>query len=75
VVASFVFAATAPEADWARALLIVLECSTLIVALWTSGLGEDYRPGLVLVAVAVIAAVGLLVNQGNLVEGLVWLSW
>jgi hypothetical protein len=73
VLASFVFAATAPEADWSRSLLFLLECATLVSALWTSGLGLDYRPGLVLVAIAAAGAVLLLVSASSSVAGVAWL--
>jgi len=36
VVVGFVFAAAAPEARWARAVLVLIESATLLVALWTS---------------------------------------
>jgi ion channel len=38
--ATFVFAATAPDASWATSVLVLLECGTMIVALWTSGLAH-----------------------------------
>jgi hypothetical protein len=40
IAVTFVFAATAPDASWATSVLVLLECGTMIVALWTSGLAR-----------------------------------
>ena len=56
---SFVFAATAPDADWATSTLVLLQSVTIVVALWTSGLARADSPvnaGFLLVAVALAAA-------------------
>jgi len=37
---TFVFAATAPDANWSTSTLVLLESGTMIVALWTSGLAK-----------------------------------
>jgi len=37
IVAGFVFAATAPDADWASSVLVLLQTGTLVLALWTAG--------------------------------------
>jgi hypothetical protein len=40
IVASFLFIASAPDADWARSVLVLMQSGTLVAALWTSGLGR-----------------------------------
>jgi Ion channel len=40
IAVTFVFAATAPDASWATSVLVLLECVTVMVALWTSGLAR-----------------------------------
>ena len=40
VLAAFLWAAFAPEADWARSVLLVMLAGTLAVAAWTAGLGR-----------------------------------
>jgi hypothetical protein len=52
IVVSFVFTTAAPDAAWARAVLLLIEGVTLIVALWTSRVG----PLRVRVALAVLAS-------------------
>ena len=39
---SFVFAATASDADWTASVLVLLQSATLVVALWTSGLSSAW---------------------------------
>jgi hypothetical protein len=73
VFATFVFITAAPEARWAQSVIVLLECGTLILALWTSGLGEDFRPGLVIVSIATAAAVLLPLTSGDTIEGIVWI--
>ena len=38
IVASFVFAAVAPDDSWAASVLLLGQAATLAIALWTSGL-------------------------------------
>ena len=54
VMVTFVFAASAPDRDWSRGLFVLIECATLALALWTSGLSRDLR----VVAVLGIVAIG-----------------
>jgi hypothetical protein len=59
---SFLFAATAPDADWATGVLVLLQSGTIVAALWTSGLARAGSPlsiGLLSTAVA-LAAVDLI---------------
>jgi Ion channel len=67
ILASFIFIALAPEADWTRSIVVFLQSATLVVALWTSGMRRYVRGSLILVVLAVIAAVGLLFNPGDAV--------
>jgi Ion channel len=71
IAASFAFAAAAPDTAWARSVLVLIQAATLLVALWTSGLTRYVRASLVLVAVAVLSAVGLILNPGSTIAGLV----
>jgi hypothetical protein len=73
IMASFVFMVAAPDASWSQSTLVVMECATLVLALWTSGLGRDFRPGLVLVAISLTAVAVRLVVGGNTLTGLVGL--
>jgi hypothetical protein len=62
----FVFTAVAPNSPWADSTLVLLECATLVTALWTSGVARaDSRISLGLVAVATASAVALLIFGGN----------
>jgi Ion channel len=71
IVLSFVFAAAAPDKAWGRSVLVLIQAATLVVALWTSGLKRYARASLVLVALAVLSAVGLVVSPGATIAGLV----
>jgi hypothetical protein len=64
VVAGFVFAASAPDKDWAKGMLVLIESATLIVALWTSGIGHQ-----ALVPSIFVAAVGVGVLVAAIVVG------
>ena len=39
ILVTFAFAATAPDAPWSRGALLLIECATLLTALWTSRSG------------------------------------
>ncbi len=68
VVVTFVFTAAAPNESWAKSVLVLLQCATLIAALWTSGLGRDRLAILALVVIGpVIAIVQLLVGGTTLI--------
>jgi hypothetical protein len=59
IVAAFVFAMTAPDADWAASMLLLLYCAILVTALWTSGrtrLNSRTTVGLLWLAAGVAAA-------------------
>lgn len=66
VVASFVFAATAPDADWSASTLLLLEAAALVVALWTAGVARvDSKLSLQLALLAVALAAANLIWTGN----------
>jgi Ion channel len=73
IIAAFVFAAAAPDERWAQSALILLECAVLSAALWTSGLGEDFRPGLVLTALSTAVAIGLVLTGGKTLVATGWI--
>jgi hypothetical protein len=69
VVASFAFAAAAPDSAWSTSVLILLEAVTLVAALWTSGVARTdswMSRGLVLIGAGV--GVANLVWGGTAVE-------
>jgi Ion channel len=58
VVASFVFAAAAPDESWTQSVVVLAQSATLAVALWTSGLGRNaVVPSVALAVIGVVAAV------------------
>jgi hypothetical protein len=69
---SFVFAATAPDADWATSVLVLLQSATLVAALWTSGLARAgaWHNILLLALAVVIAIVGLVWTGPNVAAAL-----
>ena len=74
IVVSFVFAAAAPDADWSSSTLLLLECATLVVALWTSGVaGTSSKLSLALIALSLATAVALVVWGGKPLAGAVGL--
>ena len=63
---AFVFMSVAPNSTWADSVLLLLQSMTLVTALWTSGVARtDSTLSLSLVALASLAALGLLVFGGN----------
>jgi voltage-gated potassium channel len=62
IIAVFVFTSVAPSSAWADSTLVLLQCLTLVTALWTSGLARaDSRISIGLAVLATAAAVALLV--------------
>lgn len=60
IVASFAFAATAPDEAWTTGVLVLLQGLTLIAAIWTSGLARTRSWllfGLAMLAIAIALAV------------------
>ena len=74
IVASFFFAAVAPDANWSASTLLLIECATLIIALWSAGLTTtDSKFSLALIALSAASAVALVVWGGSTSTGLVGL--
>ena len=73
IIATFAYTAAAPDTRWAQAVLILLLCVVVIAALWTSGLGENFRPGLLLVALSAGLAVSLFFAGGDVLLGTGWI--
>ena len=73
VFATFFYAAAAPDEQWSRGLLVLLESATLTLAIWTSGVSRDVRLG-GLIAVIGIAGLALsLLGSKNDYIGAVWI--
>jgi hypothetical protein len=74
IVASFVFAAVAPDANWSGSVLLLLETTTLVIALWTAGLAAtDSKISLALIALSALTALALIVWGGSTLTGIVGL--
>ena len=71
IVVTFVFTAAAPDASWAKSVLVLLQCATLIAALWTSGLGRDRLAILILVVTGSVVAIIQLLAGGTTLIGMV----
>ena len=70
VLCTFVFIAAAPDADWTRAVLALLQAVTLAVALWTSGLSGRFDAAAgVLVVVGLAAGAVALANDSQTAVG------
>jgi hypothetical protein len=66
IVVSFVFAAVAPDDSWTASTLVLLQCATLVAALWTSGIARtNSRGSLAIVVLAAIVALVALVPGGR----------
>jgi hypothetical protein len=73
IVCTFLFAAAAPEDQWARSVFALLESATLVLALWTSGVTRDLRVGIALAVVGVAVATITLVDGSQGAQGAVWI--
>lgn len=72
IIASFVFAMTASDDEWAASVLLLLYCTTLVTALWTSGRTRpNSRTTVGLVWLAAVAAAAQLVFGGETLAALV----
>jgi hypothetical protein len=60
VIGLFVYLALAPDGTWSTSLLVVLECVTLVCALWTSGVAQV--GSLKIIALLVIALLTAFIN-------------
>jgi hypothetical protein len=61
IVATFAVAAAAPDSAWSSSALVLLGCTTLVIALWTSGLAHagSHIGSLVVAAGSSVALVNL----------------
>jgi hypothetical protein len=74
IIASFVFAAVAPDANWSGSTLLLMETTTLVIALWTAGLAATgSKLSLALISLSAAAAVALVVWGGSTLTGAVGL--
>jgi hypothetical protein len=73
VLSTVVFIAAAPDAAGTQGLLTLIECATLMLALWTSGLGQGSRILLVPVAVGIPAFIATVAGGGDVLHGTIWL--
>jgi Ion channel len=73
ILALFVFIMAAPDESWALSVIGLLLTGTLIVALWTSGLGWSLPTTLLLIAVGVALAVVAQTVSSDNAAGAVWL--
>src|SRR4051812_8568323 len=72
VVASFLFAGTAPDGGWTSSALLVAMCATFVTALWTSGLVQlGSRPSVWIAAGAAVVAVLQILVDGDTLAGIV----
>ncbi len=74
VLFTFSFISAAPDEDWTRAVLVVLQAVTLAVAIWTSGIaGRIDMVATMLVVVGVAAGIVQLLTDSQNATGLVGL--
>lgn len=59
ILVGFAFTATAPDEPWSRGVLVLIECATLLVALWTSRVERVRGWG----AALILLAIGIAVTQ------------
>jgi hypothetical protein len=71
IIVVFAFMATAPDTDWARIVIVLLQSTTLVVALWTSGLVKYARASLGIVGVAIALALLLVLRPSDTLTGIV----
>jgi hypothetical protein len=71
IIVVFAFMATAPDTDWARIVIVLLQSATLVVALWTSGLVKYARGSLGIVGVAIALAILLVIRPSDTLTGIV----
>ena len=73
IVGTFVFIAGGPDSgQWGQSVLVLLQSTTLMAALWTSGLGRAaVRPSAFLAILGITVAVLQLLSGGDTLAGLV----
>jgi hypothetical protein len=73
ILATFVFIMAAPDETWSVSVIGLLLTATLIVAIWTSGLGWSLPRTVILIAIGVAATVVAPAVNGDTAVGAVWL--
>lgn len=72
IIVSFAFAMTAPDAEWAASVILLLYVATLVTALWTSGRTRlNSRTTVGLTWLAAVAAAAQLVSGSDWLAGAV----
>jgi hypothetical protein len=71
VIVLFVTMAALPDESWARSVIVLLQATLLLTALWTSGVWQDRRAVVGLAVVGVLTAALELVFGGGRLVGLV----
>jgi hypothetical protein len=71
VVVLFLAMAGMPDESWARSVIVLLQATLLLTALWTSGLWQDRRGFVVLAVLGALAASGVVLLGGGNVVGIV----
>jgi Ion channel len=72
VLTTSVFVMATPDETWALSAIALLLCSSLIVAIWTSGLGWSLARTLFLIGIGVAIAVVVQTTSGDVTTGVVW---
>ena len=73
IVLMFIWISAAPPDRWALIVLLGITSVALVLAMWTSGLGEGFRPGLILIGVAATVGVADLVVANDWLDGVTWI--
>jgi hypothetical protein len=72
VLTTFVFVMAAPEKTWVPGVIALLLCSTLVVAMWTSGVGWSLARTSFLIAFGVAILIVAQTVGGDVTAGVVW---
>jgi Ion channel len=73
ILGTFVFVMAAPDSTWALSVLALLLAVTLVLAIWTSGLGFNASRTLVVLAIGLGIAVLVQTVAGDTAAGTAWL--
>jgi hypothetical protein len=74
ILVSFVFTAAGPDSSWGLGVLVLVQSATLVVAIWTSGLGRSaVLPSAVLVAFGIAVAALQILTSGDTLTGAAWI--
>ncbi len=73
VMITFFYAASTPDRQWSRGVLVLIEAATLTLAIWTSGLSRDFRIAGIIAAVGLVGFVLSLTDNGTGFVGAVWI--